>query len=170
MDEIFAVNHTEITQALFYEGAQQPLAQKYRSLTLKIGCILLAAFLLLALLSQVMGGDASILAGELFLLLVVLVWVRFILPRTERKRAFQAMERNGSLERITQFRATALSVQSGNSSVTVIPYNEITGFRTTKHLLILTRQKGPEVLLVRDGFSTGTEDDVLDRIRNHQPS
>lgn len=109
MDDIFAVNHAEITQALFYEGARQLLARKYGQLTLKIGCSLLAVFLLLALPSHFMGGDVTTLMGELILLLVVLIWIRFILPQMERKRAFQGMEQNGSLEQTASFGAHCLS-------------------------------------------------------------
>lgn len=161
MQNPFVVNHTEITQSLFYEGARQPLSRKYRRLTLKIGCILLTALLLLAALSLRLGGSYATLAGEALLLLVVLLWVRWVLPRMERKRAFQALERRGPLVRTTQFGSEALSVHSGNGEETLIPYHEVTGVRLTKHLLILSRQAGPEVLLARDGFSTGTEDQVL---------
>lgn len=157
--EPFAINQVEITKELFNEGAQQILTRKYNLLAKKIAVALFVVLIILAVLSRIMSGGFSMLIGEIVIFLAVLGWIRFYLPRNERKRSYQTMLNNcggTAPRREVLFYDGSLTVHPQEGKPISVPYGDIVGIRSTKHLLILTCENGSEILLDKQGFTLGS--------------
>ncbi|MCD8382114.1 MAG: YcxB family protein [Clostridiales bacterium] len=127
--------------------------------------VLLAVLVVLYLVVRMTDGNTAILGGEVILYAAVLIWLRVMLPRTEEKRAYRALARDGLPRRESFFCEDHLVVRTGTGEETEIPYNDIVSLRETPHLLILTCTNGSEVLLDRAGFSTGSPAEVCQLTR-----
>lgn len=158
--EPLAVNTVEMTEAVFHEGARAVLNRKYNRLTAKVAVVLLAVLAVLYLIVTLTDGNAVILGGEVILYAAVLIWLRVVLPRTEEKKAYRVLSQNGLPRRETSFYENRLIVRSGAGEETEILYSDITSRRETARLLILTCSNGSEVLLDKEGFSTGSPAEV----------
>ncbi|MCC8181985.1 MAG: YcxB family protein [Clostridiales bacterium] len=158
--EPLAVNTVEITEARFREGAKAILNRKYNRLTAKVAVVLLAVLAVLYLIVCLTDGNPAILGGEVILYAAVLIWLRVVLPRTEEKKSYRALSQNGLPRRETFFYEDRLVVRPGAGEETEILYSDIVSQRETAHLLILTCASGSEVLLDKEGFSTGSPAEV----------
>ncbi|MCD8342436.1 MAG: YcxB family protein [Clostridiales bacterium] len=163
MTEPLVRNHTEITLRLFREGARLQLRQKYNRMTAKVALALLAALAVLALLMWFLSGSFSALGMEAVLYVLILGWIRIALPRTECKRAYQAMVSRcggGAPCRELLFYEDHLLVQPETEEAISIPYEAITAVRETKRTLTLSYTEGATVLLDKAGFLQGGVEDV----------
>ncbi len=163
MTEPLVRNHTEITLRLFREGARPQLRQKYNRMTAKVALALLAALAVLAVLMWFLSGSFSALGMEAVLYVLILCWIRIALPRTECRRAYQAMVNRcggGTPCRELLFYEDCLLVQPEMEEAISIPYEAVTAVRETKHALTLSYTEGATVLIDKAGFLQGGVEDV----------
>ncbi|MCD8142773.1 MAG: YcxB family protein [Clostridiales bacterium] len=163
MTEPLVRNHTKITLRLFREGARPQLRQKYNRMTAKVALALLAALAVLAVLMWFLSGSFSALGMEVVLYVLILGWIRIALPRTECKRAYQAMVNRcggGTPCRELLFYEDCLLVQPEMEEAISIPYEAVTAVRETKHALTLSYTEGATVLIDKAGFLQGGVEDV----------
>ncbi|MCD7857431.1 MAG: YcxB family protein [Clostridiales bacterium] len=163
MTEPLVRNHTEITLRLFREGARPQLRQKYNRMTVTVALALLAALAVLAVLMWFLSGSFSALGMEAVLYVLILGWIRIALPRTECRRAYQAMVNRcggGTPCRELLFYEDCLLVQPEMEEAISIPYEAVTAVRETKHALTLSYTEGATVLIDKAGFLQGGVEDV----------
>lgn len=160
MEEPLIVNRVEITPELFSEAARRPLARKYNRITLCAAGVLALLWAGMAALLLLGDGPLPMLWIETLIFGVVLVWVRVSLPKTECSRAYRQMAQGDAPVRTVLADADRLAVRSGEGKETVFAWPEVTAWRETEHLLILTCG-GSEVLLSKEGFETGDKARLL---------
>lgn len=167
MKTVLAENRFPLTKVLFTEGMLRVWKENAGSGSKKLLAVLCAAWIALTVYTLAQGGSLLFPAAELAVLALVALWATVWLPRQRANRAYKAMEAQGTAEseRVTRFYADRLEIDI-DGSLTEIDYTAIKQTLTSKNLLILVSEDKRGVLLKRDSFTLGAEEDVLHLIEN----
>lgn len=156
--EVLAENRFTITRDLFVEGMLRISKDGYGKFAARSMAVLLGVWLILLVFALVTGGDVAHTMLLLVLLLLIGWWLCVLMPRSNARRAYKALEQKsgGEMERITRFYADHLRIGED----CVIPYDRITRIRRSRRLLILTCEDKVGVLLELKGFTLGNEETI----------
>ncbi len=162
---ILAENRFTVTKSLFMEGMLRVSRESYGKFAGKAVAFLWLLWLLLAALALWQRQSPAFVGVELVVVCFASLWIGVFLPRNKAKRAFTALEnRGGGLERITRFYSDRLEVDASGTQKAIL-YSEIRQILTAKRLLILVTDDKTGIMLKRDGFLLGDEEDVHRLIR-----
>lgn len=167
--EPLVTNHTNLTRELFQEGTEAVTAARYRAAAKKSMILLLAVWIVMVAFTLWMGMTLDIAILEAALLIFLVFWLFYLVPRRQMKRSFKVMatKNGGNLARTIDFYADHLELHAGSGDSTVY-YRDILELRATDHLLILLRSKNSGILVERAGFLQTEEEKVRALIENHQ--
>lgn len=162
---ILAENRFTITKSLFLEGMRRVSRESYGKTARKAVAFLALVWFLLAAVALWQQQGLGFVCVELLVVCFAGLWITVVLPRSKAKRAFRTLEnRSGSLERITRFYPDRLEIDAAGTQTEVL-YTEIRQILTGSRLLILVTDDKTGIMLKRDGFLLGSEDDVRALIR-----
>lgn len=152
-----AENHICISRALFNEGMRAVESKAYKKAIQKTALILAALYLGVAAWLWYTGGSLFFLLGESIFLGAILFWLTVMLPGTRRRSKYMAMVQDTDRipERTIKFYQDQLSITTDIGKVTVIPYNDVLGWKETKNLYILNCSNNICVMLDKQGFTAG---------------
>ncbi len=167
MNEPIAVITYTMTEDLFCEGMKCVSKENYGKFAKKVVLVVLAAWLVMAVLTVALGQGYSLLLGESVVTALVIVWVTVYLPWDKRRRGWKRMEEQygADMERTTAFYPDRLTVHAAGREITV-PYAEIEKRLEGERLYVLLAESGTGVLLKKDAFTTGSWDEVLPLLKN----
>lgn len=159
---LIAENHISISRKLFDEGMRAVENKSYKSEIKKLIFILTVLHLIVAVWLIRTGGSLVFLLGETVFLGAMLFWLIFMLPNTKHRNKYKAMSQGTSSipERTIKFYQDHLSVTANSGKVTVISYDEISGWQETRNLYILNCNENTHLLVSKNGFSFGNFDIV----------
>ena len=166
MREPMAENRFLLTKALFTEGMlrvwQDSGARSVKKLMALLGLLWLA----LAAVTLWQGGGPAMPLTELLVLVLVILWMAIFLPRSKTRRAYRDLEARGAAdtERITRFYEDHLEVETPGTQ-TSLAYDHISRILPGKNLLILVSVDKTGILIKRDSYLFGSEEEILRRIR-----
>lgn len=169
MNEILAENRFMLNKDLFTEGMRRVWAENSGKSTKKLLAVLALVWLALSAYTLIRGGSLGFPVIELFVLSLTAFWATVWLPRSGARRAYRALEASGraDTERIVRFYADRLEAEA-NGQLTGIAYADIVQILTTPRLLILLAEDKTGILLRRDSFVLGTEEQVLTLIQKEK--
>lgn len=159
---LLAENHIRITRALFDEGMRAASGKAYQKAVKKLAVCLLILYLAVAAWVIYTKGPLLILAGETIFLGALLFWLTVMLPGTKRRSKYKAMSQGGSTipERTVRFYQDHLSVRAEGGKETMISYQDVEDYEETPNLYLLHCKGNVCVLLDKNGFVTGSFQDV----------
>lgn len=162
MREPIAENRFMLTKGLFTEGMLRVWAENTGRSIKKLLAVLALAWIALTAYTLFQGGSILFPALELLVLALVVLWAAVYLPRYRARRAYKAMEERGGAEseRVTRFFPDRLEVHT-DGHLTETDYSDLAQILQSENLLILIAGDKTGVLLKRDSFARGTEDEVL---------
>ena len=165
MDEPIAVNRVTITRELFAESHEAIFSLRRQKMLLYAGVVFLAfGLIFLAFQSRIPNGlqlsVPMVLTG-----IVVVIWA-LTLEKSDLKKKYRAfVRRNGEkAARVIVCDAAGLAVNTGNGEPVRIEYTEVREHRETPHLWLLLCSGGVGVQLAKDGFETGSWEELLQAI------
>ena len=163
--EPIAVNHITVDQALFAEAHAATFSKRRQKMLLYAG-IVFCAFGLILLAAQVRLPVASALSFPALLSGVIVVIWALTLQKSELRRKYRAFRRvNGDAsERAVYCYRSYLTVGTGAAEPVRIDYPDIKEHKTTEHLCLLICNDHTGILLAKDGFETGSWQELLDAI------
>ena len=166
MNTPIAENRFTLTKPLFTEGMLRVWADGSGKTVKKLMAVLVLVWLVLAGYTLWQGGSMAMPLTELLILALVIVWAIVWLPRSKAKQAFRAMEGRGmaGVERSVCFYEEHLEVDVAGNHKT-LDYADITQILQGKNLLILVGADKSGVLVKKDAWTSGTETEVLNLIR-----
>lgn len=152
-----AENHITITEHVFREANNATAnrswikTMKYLSLLAALACAGLFVWL------RSTGSSPIILLGEILFLGALLLWLLIFFPRSQSRTRYKSLCKGLSdpPKRIIRFYASHLEATGDQIDRTVIDYDQITGYLTTKNLHIIQLSDGRLLLLSKDGFVHG---------------
>lgn len=167
MSEPIAVNSYTLTKDLFHEGMKCVSKENYGKFAKKVVLVVLAAWLVMAVLTVVLGQGYSLLLGESVVTAFVIVWVTVYLPWDKRRRGWKRMEEQygADMERTTEFYADSFTVHAAGREITV-PYAEVEEQLEGERLRVLLTENGTGIMLKKDSFTSGSWDEVLLLLKN----
>lgn len=158
--KILAENRFTITKSLFFEGMRRVSRENYGKFARRAVAFLGLMWLILAAVTLWQHQSLVFVGAELLVVCLVGLWITVFLPRSKAKRAFNRLENQSrGLERTTRFYPDRLEIDAGGTQ-TVVSYAEIRQILEAKRLLILVTADKTGVLLKRDGFLLGSEEDI----------
>lgn len=155
-----AENHIAISRTLFDEGMRAVENKEYKKSVKKVAVSLILLFTIAAAWLLYTGVSLFFLLGEGIFLGALLFWLIIMLPDSRRKGRYKAMM-HGCDEvpkRTTIFYQKELTVTDNNGNETKILYRDIIGYQETKNLYILNCKNNTNILLNKNGFTTGRFD------------
>lgn len=163
--EPIAVNHITVDKALFAEAHAAIFSKRRQKMLLYAG-IVFCAFGLILLAVQVRLPVASALSFPALLSGVIMVIWALTLQKSELRRKYNAFQRrNGDAsERTVNCYRNSLTIETGAAEPVQIDYADIKEHRVTDHLCILICNDHAGIMLARDGFASGSWQDLLDAI------
>ncbi len=162
--KILAENRFTITKSLFIEGMLRVSRENYGKFAKKALAFMVLAWLLLAAVTLWRDQSPVYVAMELVVLCLAGFWITVYMPRHQAKRAFDSLQNRGGLERDLRFYQDQLEIDASGTQK-VVSYSEIQQVLTAKRLLILVTEDKTGVLVKRDGFLSGSEAVVRERIQ-----
>lgn len=165
--DVLAENRFTITKGLFYEGMLRVSAESYGKLAKKAVLFLAAAWLVIAAVTLWNSQSLGYAVIELVVLCLVALWISVYVPRNQAKRAFRQLENKcaGDWERVVRFYEDRLEAESSGRQIEVF-YFEIKQILRSKRLLILVSEDKTGIMLMLDGFTSGSEAAVQKLIKN----
>ena len=162
MTEPIAINRYELTKKLFDEGIEKVTSEQYGKFAKRGVLILAAAWLILAAVTLIMRQNPIYIAVEFVIVLLAALWLSVYLPSRKKRSAWKKIkERCGDdLERTSTVYDDRIDI-SAAGNITTIRVENIVQTMTTDRLLILITSDRAGVLLKRNSFIKGCEDDVL---------
>lgn len=160
--EKLAENQFTITKKLFMEGMLRISGAGYGKSAAKAMLIVFGLWLGFLLYTLAAGGEVTNCLGILILLTIAGLWLCVGMPRSNARRLWRAMEGTygNNLHRTTSFYADHLQI-CGEGVDRQIAYGEIRQILRTRRLLILVCDDKTGVLVARNGFRKGTEEEVM---------
>ena len=167
--EVLAENCFTITKPLCYEGMQRISAGGYGKFARKAVLFLIAAWLILTVVTLWQGQSLGYIMIEFIVLCMVSLWICVYVPRNKARRAFKALESKygDDLKRSTCFYENRLVVKTAESQKEVL-YSEIAQVLYSPRLLILVTEDNSGILLKLDSFTCGSETTVQNLIKNQK--
>lgn len=129
----------------------------------KVALLLTALLAIVLLIGYMMKTDSKLLLIELIMYISLLIIIRFYLPDIEMKRSWNTMTRttNGNDPvRDICFTSSTIIVRPQQGTESTYQYMEIASIRTTEHLIIMSLANKSEILLDKEGFTTGSFDEI----------
>ena len=169
MNQTFAENEMTLDKALFYEGMGAIQKESYGKSIKKLLLVLAGLWVVLSVVTLRISGSPAYSLAELVVLGLIAFWMGVYLPRNKAKRAFAKLqEKYGEdLSRTTLFFEESFVVEAGGYE-TSFRYEEIEKTYETKHLLVLVDENKTGVMLDLQGFTKGSKEDVLQKIREER--
>lgn len=160
--EKLAENQVTITKDLFLEGMLRISRDGYGKFARKAVLLIFGLWLGFLLYTLAAGGDVTDCLELLVILSLAAVWICIGMPRSNARRLWRAMEGTygNNLHRTTSFYADHLQI-CGEGVDRQIAYGEIRQILRTRRLLILVCDDKTGVLVARNGFRKGTEEEVM---------
>lgn len=167
--EILAENRFHLTRALFFEGMARISRDTYGKWARKFTLVFLIVWAVMAILLLCIGGTIGQALIYLALVAVICLWLNLLAPRSQAKKAWKALvSRCGEdPERITRFYGEHLEIDAGGALKT-IPYTDILEIKQTKGLLVLVCADKVGVMAAKDGFVSGSAENVLALLQGAQ--
>ena len=160
--EPVAENRYTLTKELFTEGMRQVIAENYGKTAKRAVLALLAAWIVLAVVTIVLRQSPVYIAVEAVVLALAALWVSVYIPRAKARAAWKKLSAlyGGDLERTTRFYEDRLVVDAADREV-ALKYDEISRGLRSDRLLILIAANKTGILVKRDAFLSGKEETVL---------
>ena len=160
--EPVAVNHVTITRELFAESHEAVFSVKRQKMLLYAGIIFVVTGLILLALQNRVPAVSALYIPLLLTGGIVIVWALTMKKSDLRKkyRAFQQKNGDNASRTITCDR-TGLEIDTGSGKPLRIEYTDILEHKETPHLYLLLCSGHTGVQLARDGFETGSWDELL---------
>lgn len=160
--EPIAVNHVTITRELFAESHDAVFSVKRQKMLLYAGIIFVITGLILLAFQTRIPAVSALYTPLLLTGGIVIVWALTLKKSDFRKkyRAFQQKNGDAASRTITCDR-TGLEIDVGSGKPLRIQYTEIREHKETPHLYLLLCSGHTGVQLARDGFETGSWEDLL---------
>lgn len=165
MEPTIAENRYTLTKSLFYEGMSRVMQQSYGKTANRAVLGLLAAWIVLAAATVILKQSPVYIAVEAVVLSLAALWIKVYMPRHKARTAWKKLEAayGTDMERTTRFYEDRLTVHAAEREVTVA-YEEIVRKLSSDHLLILISTDKTGILVKRDAFTKGSEEEVLTQI------
>ncbi len=162
MNEPIAVNRYVLTKLLFFEGMKSVQEKLDAGFTKKVLLVLGGLWVAMVIVTVALGQGLSIMTFETLLTAAVMAWVALYLPWDKRRRAYKKLiEQNGEdAERTTEFFEDHLTVHTAEREVAV-QYEAVRSVLTTEHLIVILTEDNTGILIDKQGFIKGTEEDLL---------
>lgn len=160
MNTLIAENHITVTPQLFKESMKAVEDNSYKKSIQKLALILIGLYLIIALWLIYSGNSLLFLLGESIFLASLLYWLFVILPDTKYKNKYKSnfSQTNAPIKKVIYFYDDHLKSSTVPESPYSISYKEITGYRETQNLYIITCTQNRILLLSKDGFIFGSFD------------
>ncbi len=158
-----AVNRFVLTKKLFYEGMRKAYMSQHGKTFRNAVIFLIGAWILLTLFTVLMHQLVLFSAVELIIIILLILWLLVYMPTRKARIAFKSLtKRNGQeLTRETTFFRDKMEIRTVDGR-TVFLYKEIDTILYTAHLIIVIMQDNTGVLIERNSFISGTEEEVLE--------
>lgn len=169
MKETVAENRFVLTKELFDEGMRRVWWDGGgRSVKMLLAALCLV-WLALTAFTLLRGGSFAMPLVELLILALVILWAAVWLPRGRTRQAWRAMESRGAAEaeRSVCFCEDRLTLQTAGQEKS-LAYGEIVRILHSRRLLILIAEDKTGILVKKDSFVSGSEDEVLRRIEQYK--
>ena len=160
--EPVAVNHITVTRDLFAESHEAIFSVRRQKMLLYGGLVfLLFGLILLAFQSRIPNAPALFI--PLLLTGAAVVLWSLTLKKSDLKKQFRSFQRkNGDdPQRTVICSRTGVEVDTGKEKPVRIEYTDVREWRETPHLYLLLCSNHMGVQLAKDGFETGSWDQVL---------
>ena len=164
MSTALAENRFMLTKAVFTEGMRRVWADNSGKTIHRLLAVPGLLWLVFTGFTLHRGGGMAMPLMELFVLLLLVLWAELWLPRGRAQRAWRGMQET---ERVTRFFADHLEVCAADRRIT-LAYTEISRILYSKNLLILVAADKTGILLRRDSFTAGTEEEAVRLINDSQ--
>ena len=133
-----------------------------------LAIILTTLYLIVAVWLIHTGGSLFFLLGESIFLAALLFWLFIMLPKSKRKNKYKSLSQGVDTvpTRVIHFYQDHMSISANSGKTTAITYQELTGWKETSNLYIITCTKNRHILISKDGFISGN----FDIIKSNFPS
>lgn len=160
MNTLIAENHITVTPQLFKESMKAVENNSYKKSIQKLALILIGLYLIIALWLIYSGNSLLFLLGESIFLASLLYWLFVMLPDTKYKNKYKSnfSKTNAPVKKVLYFYEDHLQSSTVSESPYNISYKEITGYRETQNLYIITCTQNRVLLLSKAGFIYGSFD------------
>ena len=167
MNESIAENRYTLTKALFDEGMKRVSKENYAGFAKKVTWIVLAAWLIMAVLTVVLGQGYSLLLIESVVTAAVLLWINLYLPWDKRRRAWKTLsEQVGETsERTIRFTESGFTIETESRELSA-DYAEVQSVLETDRLYILLLENGTGILVDKQGFTVGHWADIVQLLQS----
>ena len=167
--EKYAENRFTITKKLFMEGMLRISREGYGKSAGRAMLLILGLWLAFFGYTLAVQGDVVTCLGFLFLITLAGIWLCIGMPRSNARRLWRNMEAKYGcdLQRTTAFYRDHLIIQ-GVGLEKRIPYEKVIRIRQSRRLLILICEDKTGVLVARNGFITGTCNEVMELLRSYK--
>jgi hypothetical protein len=151
------------------EGLQGISRESYGKTAKKCSLLLLLMWVVLSAVLLLIGGTLFQAFVYLAAILFFCLWLNVLAPRKNARKSWDALVcRCGEdSERITRFYEDHLEIDAGGS-IKTIPYGDIAEIKQTKQLYLLVCKDKVGVMLTKDGFVSGSAEDVTALIAGAQ--
>ena len=165
--KILAENRFTLTKPLFMEGMLRISKDSYGKSAKKAVLFFLAVWVVVAIGLMYTAGTVLQIIVLLFVILGFSLWLNIAPPRKHAKKSWEALvNRSGEdPERVIRFFENHLEADAGGS-IKSVPYGEILWIRQSKNLLLLTCEDKITVMVAKDGFTSGSIQQITTLIRS----
>ena len=163
--EKLAENRFTITKKLYMEAMLRMSEASYGKTAGKVICLILGAWCAILIYVIAAEKNPGQMLGSLGVICAVALWILVGMPRYYARRAWRTLEAKygTDMERSIAFYEDHLEAHSESVEMN-IDYEDIRQIIKSKHLLILICNDKTGVLVLRNGFTAGSEEAVLDLI------
>lgn len=164
-----AVNEFQLTKKLFIEGAQAVMKKE-------VGHVIRISLIILGLLwagvaiwTFVRQANPLFVVFEFVVISAVGIVVSVVLPRRRATKMYKDLTESSGENptRRTEFYSDCLFVQAGGQRMEV-RYKDIANILSTKNLLVLVTKERLGIVLLHDGYESGSEAEVLREIERYR--
>lgn len=163
--EKLAENSFRLTKKLYMEAMLRMSKESYGKTAEKVIGLILGAWCAILIYVLATGKNPGQLLGSLGVICAVALWILVGMPRYYARRAWRTLEAKygTDMERAIAFCEDHLEAHSESVEMNV-SYEDIRQIIKSKHLLILICNDKTGVLVLRNGFTAGSEETVLELI------
>ncbi len=160
-----AENRYTLTKNLFYEGMGYVVRLAHGKTANRGIIALMIALAILAAATLLLKLSPGLVFIETFFVLAAALWIKVYLPRSKARAAWKQLTRKygDQMERTTCFYFDRLTVQTAGQE-TKVKYCDIDEILMTRNLLILVASDHTGIMVERDAYVTGSEEDALSAI------
>ena len=157
-----AICRYTLTKELFYEATKRITQETYMRFAIKIVIAVAVTWVLVATATWLFAKVYWLLLIETLVSAMIILWVAVYTPWERRHRAFvQLTNRYGEhIVRTIEFYEEKLTVRAGGRMLNAV-YADVQKVLETEHFCILLLENDNAVMVNKDGFTTGTLEDVL---------